>query len=255
MRGSRPMSGRRRRGGSGGTGMSRGGWEGVANARIGTDVGTTTSVWKWRNRYVEAGLEGLADAPRSGRPKHLDHAGIVAATLQAPPDKYGVTHWSSRLLAHCLGVGNATLDVDPAIVQLPRLPRGRERDGRAGVAGIRGAAVEVGDVQVFHRSGVGGEGYPYRGPVSRAAREHQRARRGREVSDPGVGSDRADAADADRRCRETHPRLQTAWHDDAVGRVGGRDRPRHWRGEAEAPPAGVPCANWTAPTRSATCTW
>jgi hypothetical protein len=45
--------------------------EGLANARIAAEVGTTTtSVWKWRGRYVEAGLDGLADAPRSGRPKH-----------------------------------------------------------------------------------------------------------------------------------------------------------------------------------------
>ena len=84
--------------------------EGVANSRIAAEVGTTTtSVWKWRKRYAEAGIAGLSDAPRSGRPKHLDHAEIVAATLTAPPKKYGVTHWSSRLLAQRLGVGNATV--------------------------------------------------------------------------------------------------------------------------------------------------
>ena len=84
--------------------------EGVANARIAVEVGTTTtSVWKWRKRYAEAGLAGLGDAPRSGRPKRLDHAEIVAATLAPPPKKYGVTHWSSRLLADRLGIGNATV--------------------------------------------------------------------------------------------------------------------------------------------------
>lgn len=73
--------------------------EGIANARIAVDVGTTTtSVRKWRNRYVEAGLAGLAD-----------HADIVTATLTPPPKKYAVTHWSSRLLADRLGVGNATV--------------------------------------------------------------------------------------------------------------------------------------------------
>lgn len=84
--------------------------EGVANARIATDVGTTTtSVWKWRNRYITAGLEGLTDEPRSGRPKRLDHSDIVAATLTPPPKKLGVTHWSSRLLAQRLKIGNATV--------------------------------------------------------------------------------------------------------------------------------------------------
>lgn len=84
--------------------------EGVANARIAAEVGTTTvSVWKWRNRYAEAGLAELADAPRAGRPKHVDDERIITATLTAPPKKYGVTHWSSRLLAGHLKIGNATV--------------------------------------------------------------------------------------------------------------------------------------------------
>ena len=84
--------------------------EGVANVRIAAEVGTTpTSVWKWRSRYQEAGLAGLADAPRAGRPKRVDDERIITATLQAPPKKYGVTHWSSRLLADHLKLGNATV--------------------------------------------------------------------------------------------------------------------------------------------------
>ena len=39
----------------------------------------------------------------------MDHNKIVATTLKPPPKKYGVTHWSSRLLAQHLGVGNATV--------------------------------------------------------------------------------------------------------------------------------------------------
>ena len=84
--------------------------EGIANARIASEVGTTTvSVWKWRNRYIEAGLAGLADAPRAGRPKRVDDERIITATLTVPPKKYGVTHWSSRLLAGHLKIGNATV--------------------------------------------------------------------------------------------------------------------------------------------------
>ena len=84
--------------------------QGLANARIAAEVGTTTtSVWKWRKRYSEAGLAGLDDAPRSGRPKQVDDERIIAATLRPPPKKYGVTHWSSRLLATHLGIGNATV--------------------------------------------------------------------------------------------------------------------------------------------------
>lgn len=84
--------------------------EGVANTRIAelADASVVT-VLKWRSRYEEAGIAGLDDADRSGRPRELDHSEIVTATLQAPPKKYGVTHWSSRLLAGHLGVGNATV--------------------------------------------------------------------------------------------------------------------------------------------------
>lgn len=67
------------------------------------------SLLKWRARYEEAGIAGLGDADRSGRPRHLDHADIVTATLTPPPKKYGVTHWSSRLLASHLKIGNATV--------------------------------------------------------------------------------------------------------------------------------------------------
>lgn len=35
----------------------------------------------WRGRYQSKGLAGLADEPRSGRPRTTDHAAIVTATL------------------------------------------------------------------------------------------------------------------------------------------------------------------------------
>lgn len=84
--------------------------EGVANARIAETVdASVVTVLKWRTRYEEAGLSGLADAQRAGRPRRVDPAEIVSATLVPPPKKYGVTHWSSRLLAQRLDVGNATI--------------------------------------------------------------------------------------------------------------------------------------------------
>lgn len=84
--------------------------EGLPNSRIGelADASAVT-VLKWRGRYEELGITGLGDADRSGRPRQLDHARIVSTTLAPPPKKYGVTHWSSRLLATHLKVGNATV--------------------------------------------------------------------------------------------------------------------------------------------------
>jgi transposase len=49
------------------------------------------------------------DRPRSGRPRQVSTAEIVVRTLEGPPAELGVTHWSSRLLAKELGIGNATV--------------------------------------------------------------------------------------------------------------------------------------------------
>jgi transposase len=60
----------------------------------------------WRARYEAEGLDGLRDEDRSGRPREIDRLDVVSATLLAPPKKYGVTHWSTRLLARHLGIGD-----------------------------------------------------------------------------------------------------------------------------------------------------
>lgn len=83
---------------------------GEANEHIARQEGTTrTTVIKWRARYQDKGLDGLVDHPRSGRPRQVDHRDVVAATLTPPPKKLGVTHWSTRLLARHLGIGDATV--------------------------------------------------------------------------------------------------------------------------------------------------
>jgi transposase len=67
------------------------------------------TVSHWKKRYVADGVDGLDDAPRSGRPKTVDDAAIIAATLESPPERLAVTHWSTRLLAGHLGIGDATV--------------------------------------------------------------------------------------------------------------------------------------------------
>lgn len=70
------------------------------------------TVIAWRRRYEEQGVAGLHDAPRSGPPRTVDRAEVLAATLQPPPKALGVTHWSSRLLAQRLRISaTAVLDV------------------------------------------------------------------------------------------------------------------------------------------------
>jgi len=67
------------------------------------------TVIAWRERYRSGGIAALSDAPRSGRPKLVDEAEILARTLEPPPLSLGVTHWSTRLLAAELRVGDATV--------------------------------------------------------------------------------------------------------------------------------------------------
>jgi transposase len=73
---------------------------GMANAAIGRQLGVSTpTVLAWRNRYDAGGIEALADLPRSGRPSVIDEPAIITATLNPPPTRLAVTHWSARLLA------------------------------------------------------------------------------------------------------------------------------------------------------------
>jgi transposase len=84
--------------------------DGLTNVEIATQVGVSRpTVTGWRARYGRSGIGGLSDEARSGRPRTIDHSKIVATTLKSPPKKLGVTHWSSRLLAAHLGIGDATV--------------------------------------------------------------------------------------------------------------------------------------------------
>src|SRR3954451_15696944 len=84
--------------------------EGHSNTEIATRVGVSRpTVIHWRDRYAEGGLHALEDRKRSGRPRRVDEAEVVAGALPPPPQRLGVTHWSSRLLAAELGLGFATV--------------------------------------------------------------------------------------------------------------------------------------------------
>src|SRR3954452_19198875 len=59
----------------------------------------------WPARSAERGLAGLSDLPRPGKPSPLPEAlrdRVLELTLTEPPDRFGATHWSSRLLATAL---------------------------------------------------------------------------------------------------------------------------------------------------------
>jgi transposase len=77
--------------------------DGVPGVEIAERVGCSEpTVIRWRSRFADHGLAGLADEPRSGKPPTIPqavHEEILAITLTEPPVELGITHWSSRLLA------------------------------------------------------------------------------------------------------------------------------------------------------------
>ena len=84
--------------------------DGTPNHQIAALVGVSRpTVNKWRDRFVEQRIAGLADEARPGPPRRIDQRTIVGKTLTPPPKRLGVTHWSSRLLAAELGVSHVTV--------------------------------------------------------------------------------------------------------------------------------------------------
>ena len=77
--------------------------EGRSGVEIAERVGVSEpTVIKWRRAYATHGLAGLADAPRSGRPREItpeQRFSIWFTSQHEPPAELGITHWSSRELA------------------------------------------------------------------------------------------------------------------------------------------------------------
>lgn len=83
----------------------------MLNGDIADALGTSgQTVGKWRRRFIEMGIDGLADEPRPGAPRMINDErvqSIVTATLESAPP--GSTHWSLRQLAKRSGVSRETV--------------------------------------------------------------------------------------------------------------------------------------------------
>lgn len=83
---------------------------------------TKQTVSKWRGRLVRERIDGLLDAPRSGAPRTIDDArveAVVTRTLESAPQ--GATQWSTRLMAHEMGMPqNAILRIWHAVGLQPQ---------------------------------------------------------------------------------------------------------------------------------------
>jgi len=65
----------------------------------------TKSTYQWRRRYLERGIAGLYDLPRSGQPRKVTAekaAEILRLTVERIPAES--THWSLRLMSRYVGV-------------------------------------------------------------------------------------------------------------------------------------------------------
>ena len=63
------------------------------------------TVGRWRQRFIDKGVDGLLDEPRPGAPRTINGTqveAVVTRTLETTPR--GATHWSTRTLAKATGV-------------------------------------------------------------------------------------------------------------------------------------------------------
>jgi transposase len=71
---------------------------------------TPHTVGKWRARFLDHRLQGLADGPRPGAPRSLSDAKIeevITRTLESTPDN--ATHWSTRSMAQRVGLSQSAI--------------------------------------------------------------------------------------------------------------------------------------------------
>ena len=68
------------------------------------------TVGKWRQRFVDRGLDGLVDAPRPGVERKItdeDVERVIAKTLEQTPRD--ATHWSTRSMAEATGISKSSI--------------------------------------------------------------------------------------------------------------------------------------------------
>jgi transposase len=160
--------------------------QGLQNKDIAEQLGIgRVQVARWRERYLESGLQGIErDLPRGAPPVKVDVAKLVELTTQSTPE--AATHWSTRKMA-------AVLEVSPSTVM-----RHWQANGSEAASGAR--------LQDLARSEIRRKARRHRGSVRVPARACARAVLRREEPGAGAGPHAAGPADEEGRA-------QTMTHD------------------------------------------
>jgi transposase len=86
--------------------------EGKANKDVAAELGIwPQQVSKWRARFVQRRLEGLADEPRPGAARKIADEqveAVIVKTLEEAPAN-GDTHWSTRSMAKAVGLNQTAI--------------------------------------------------------------------------------------------------------------------------------------------------
>lgn len=86
--------------------------DGLSNQEVAGEVGANrVTVGKWRQRFIQRGLDGLVDAPRPGAPRRIGDEEIervIARTLEETPKD--ATHWSTRSMAEATGLSRSSIN-------------------------------------------------------------------------------------------------------------------------------------------------
>jgi putative transposase len=85
--------------------------QGIENRFIAKQVGLhRNGVGRWRQRFLEFGLQGIHDELRPGRPRSVGDeqiAQLINQTLKSRPKD--ATHWTTRLIAEETGISKSTV--------------------------------------------------------------------------------------------------------------------------------------------------
>jgi transposase len=85
--------------------------DGLDNQEVAARLGiNTATVGKWRGRFLESRLDGLADEPRPGAPRTITDEiveRVVTKTLEEKPK--AATHWSTRRMAEAVGLSQTAI--------------------------------------------------------------------------------------------------------------------------------------------------